>query len=94
VNSHEINVSGQTFGRHASHLTDGLANTCTMMHLAAAGLGLGTQWVTLHVEDGFKKVLNIPDVMTLHTIILVDYPDVPRKRGVRCPLTDLIHHDR
>src|SRR4051812_41633108 len=34
-----------TFGREQTHLTDGLANTCTLMHLAAASLGLGTQWV-------------------------------------------------
>ena len=29
-----------TFGRDQSHLTDGLANTCTFMHLAAVSLGL------------------------------------------------------
>jgi nitroreductase len=33
-----------TFGRDQSHLTDGLANTCTFMHLAAVSLGLATQW--------------------------------------------------
>jgi nitroreductase len=87
-------LGGQTFGRHASHLTDGLANTCTLIHLAAAALGLGTQWVTLHIEEGFKRVLNIPDVMTVHSIIPVGYPDVPRKKGVRRPLADLIHHER
>src|SRR3990167_9388273 len=38
-----------TFGRDQSHLTDGLANTCTFMHLAAVSLGLATQWVTIHV---------------------------------------------
>ena len=36
-----------TFGRDQSHLTDGLANTCTFMHLAAVSLGLATQLVTI-----------------------------------------------
>jgi len=35
-----------TFGRHASHFTDGLANTCTHMQLAIASLGLGSHWGT------------------------------------------------
>jgi nitroreductase len=43
-----------TFGRDQSHLTDGLANTCTFMHLAAVSLGLATQWVTIHVQEPFK----------------------------------------
>jgi 5,6-dimethylbenzimidazole synthase len=87
-------MGGQTLGRHASHLTDGLASTCMLIHLAAAALGLGTRWVTVHIEDGFKRVLNIPDVMTVHTIIPVGYPDVPRRKGLRRPLADLIHNDR
>lgn len=88
-------MGGHTFGRHQSHLTDGLANTCTLMHLAAAAMGLGSQWVTIQIEDGFKRLLNVPDVMTLHSIIAVGYPDVPpRKEGIRRPFTDLIHYNQ
>jgi len=87
-------MGGHTFGRHQSHLTDGLANTCTLMHLAAATLGLGSQWVTIQIEDGFKRLLNVPDVMTLHSIIAVGYPDVPRREGVRRPLSEIVHHNR
>jgi nitroreductase len=87
-------MGGHTFGRHASHLTDGLANTCMLIHLAAAALGLGTQWVTVHIEDGFKRVLNVPDVLSVYTLIPVGYPDVPRRKGVRRPLAELIHHNR
>jgi hypothetical protein len=87
-------MGGHTFGRHQSHLTDGLAITCILIHLAAAALGLGTQWVTLHIEDGFKRILNVPDVMTIYTIIPVGYPDVPPRKGVRRPLTDIVHHNR
>lgn len=87
-------MGGHTFGRHQSHFTDALANTCTLMHLAAASMGLGTQWVTVHVEEGFKKVLDVPDVMTLYLIIPVGYPDLSPKEGVRRPLAELVHHDR
>jgi len=87
-------MGGHTFGRHQSHLTDGLANTCTLMHLAAASLGLGSQWITIHIEEGFKRLLDVPDVMTLHSIIAVGYPDVPPREGVRRPLDEMVHHDR
>ena len=65
-----------TFGRDQSHLTDGLANTCTFMHLAAVSLGLATQWVTIHVQEPFKKVLGVPDLMMLYLIIPIGYPAV------------------
>jgi nitroreductase len=87
-------MGGHTFGRHQSHLTDGLANSCTLMHLAAAALGLGSQWVTIQIEDGFKRLLHVPDVMILHSIIAVGYPDISPKKGVRRPLGEIVHHDR
>ena len=83
-----------TFGRHQSHLTDGLANTCTLMHLAAASLGLGTQWVTIHIQEPFKRVLGIPDLAMLYLIIPVGYPAVEPMVGVRRELDDLLHYDR
>jgi 5,6-dimethylbenzimidazole synthase len=87
-------MGGHTFGRHQSHLTDGLAVTCILIHLAAAAMGLGTQWVTLHIEDGFKRILNVPDVMSVYTIIPVGYPDVPPRKGIRRPLTDIVHYNQ
>jgi 5,6-dimethylbenzimidazole synthase len=87
-------MGGHTFGRHQSHLTDALANTSILMHLAAASMGLGTQWVTIHVEEGFKKVLGVPDVMTLYLIIPVGYPDVPAKEGVRRSLSEIVHQNK
>ncbi len=86
-------MGGHTLGRHQSHLTDGLANSCTLMHLAAAALGLGSQWVTIHIEDGFKRLLNVPDVMTLHSIIAVGYPDVSPRQGVRRGLNEIVHYN-
>jgi hypothetical protein len=82
-----------TFGRDQSHLTDGLANTCTLMHLAAASLGLATQWVSIHIQEPFKKVLGVPDLMMLYLIIPVGYPAVEPSEGVRRPLEEIVHYD-
>lgn len=82
-----------TFGRHQSHLTDGLANTCLLMHLAAASLGLATQWVTIHLQEPFKRILGVPDLLMLYLIIPVGYPAVEPMRGVRRDLEEMVHHD-
>jgi 5,6-dimethylbenzimidazole synthase len=83
-----------TFGREQTHLTDGLANTCTLMHLAAASLGLGTQWVTIHIQEPFKRILDVPDLLMLYLIIPLGYPAVEPMRGVRRDLNDIVHHER
>ena len=87
-------MGGHTFGRHQSHFSDALSNTCTLMHLAAASMGLGTQWVTIHIEEGFKKVLDVPEVMSLYLIIPIGYPDVSPKEGVRRPLAEIVHANK
>ena len=83
-----------TFGRDQSHLTDGLANTAMLMHLAAGALGLGSQHVTIHIQEPFKRVLGVPDLLTFSLIMPIGYPAVPPKEGVRRPLDDMVHHER
>src|SRR5258708_28982555 len=83
-----------TFGRDQSHLTDGLSNASMLMHLAAAALGLGSQHVTIHIEEPFKRILAVPDLLRLGLIIPPGYPAVPPKEGVRRPLADMVHQDR
>ena len=83
-----------TFGRHQSHLTDALANAATLMHLAAASLGLGSQHVTIHIEEPFKRILGVPDLLRLVLIMPLGYPAVPPKEGVRRPLADMVHEER
>ncbi len=85
---------GHTFGRHQTHLWDGLANASMLMHLAAASLGLGSQHVTIHIEDPFKRILNVPDLLQLVLIMPIGYPAVEPKTGVRRPLEDMVHYDQ
>jgi nitroreductase len=87
-------VSGaSTPGRHQTHLTDALSIAETHIHLAAAALGLATQWVSIHIQDPFKKVLNVPPVLTMHTIIPVGYPEQPLTGSVRRKLADVVHDE-
>jgi nitroreductase len=86
-------MGAHTFGRHQSHLTDGLATACMLMHCAAAALGLGTQWVTIHVEEAFKRALGVPDVLSVYQIIPVGYPDGATKKSGRRRLNEIVHHD-
>src|SRR2546429_45415 len=81
-------------GRWAMSGADGLANTSMMMHLAAAALGLGSQHVTIHIQEPFKRILKVPDLLTFSLIMPIGYPAVPPKEGVRRPLEDMVHAER
>lgn len=83
-----------TFGRQQTHLTDGLSNASMLMHLAAASLGLGSQHVTIHIEDPFKRILGVPDIMSLVLIMPVGYPAVEPMTGSRRELDDIVHEGR
>jgi nitroreductase len=83
-----------TFGRDQSHLTDGLANTQMLMHLAAAALGLGSQHVTIHIQEPFKRILGVPDLLTFSLIMPIGWPAVEAAPGVRRPLEEMVHRER
>jgi len=85
-------MGAHTFGRHQSHLTDALANTCQIIHLAAAALGVRSEWVTIHVEEEFKRILGVPDLLKLHSIIPVGYPNSDSKCG-RVQLDRIVHRE-
>jgi hypothetical protein len=83
-----------TFGRDQSHLTDGLANASFLIHLAIASLGLTSEWVSIHIQEPYKRILGIPDLLMVYLIIPIGHPDVPAREGVRRPLADLVHRER
>ncbi len=87
-------MGAHTFGRDQSHLTDGLANASFLIHMAVASLGLTSEWVTIHIQEPFKKILAVPDLLTLYLIIPIGFPDVGPREGVRRPLEEMVHHDR
>jgi 5,6-dimethylbenzimidazole synthase len=88
-------VSGaSTPGRHQTHLTDGLSNASMIIHLAAAALGLSSQWVSIHIQEPFKQILDVPGLLTLHTIIPVGYPKQPLSGSYRRKLAEMVHEEK
>jgi 5,6-dimethylbenzimidazole synthase len=88
-------VSGaSTPGRHQTHLTDGLSNASMIIHLAAAALGLASQWVSIHIQEPFKQILDVPALLTLHTIIPVGYPKQPLTGSYRRKLPEMVHEEK
>jgi len=74
----------------------GIANTTHNLHLAAAALGLGSQWVsvTRMWESAIRRILGIPDVLEVHSITAVGYPDYEPPTPYRRPLAELMHIDK
>ena len=79
------------------------------MELAAASLGLATAWATIQggpPEEEVKKLLDIPDVLTVDHIVPLGYPDeeseqknqriqpVRERARQRRPLNELVHYGK
>jgi nitroreductase len=80
-------------GRGLTQFTDGLANVCQIVHLAAASLGLASQWVTIHIKEPFKKILNVPEILTLYSVIPVGYPVKKLTGSFRRKVRDMVHFE-
>lgn len=81
-----------------SILESSLANAFLYMHLAAATLGLGAQWVSAvrmwYVQRLVKDLLAIPDQFMVYDMLVLGYPVAePKPRTVR-ELADMVHQDR
>ncbi len=81
-------------GTDATYLKN-VGNATQNLHLAAAALGLGSQWVSVSRIWGqaIKEILGIPDILDVHTLVAVGYPAYEPKPGVRRPLADILHRN-
>ena len=69
------------------------------MALAAAGLGLGSMWVSVFhrlkgVDEKSRELLNIPDHLELFEMMAVGHPDIEPKPKRMWPLDKLTHWDK
>lgn len=73
-----------------------MGNAVTHMHLAAAVLGLGSQWVSLNRiwEESVKEILDIPSALDVHTIVPIGYPAYIPKRAYRRDLGEMVHYEK
>lgn len=80
-------------GRGVTNYEQGLSNAALLIHLAAASLGLASEWVTMHVQEPFKRILNIPAVLNLHSLIPIGYPPQKLSGIYRRKLGDVLHYE-
>jgi len=88
-------ICGEGGANTDSNYLKNMGNTTQNIHLAAAALGLGTQWVSTNRlwGEAIKQILGIPDILDVHTIVAVGYPALPPKYSQRRPLEEIVHHN-
>ncbi|MCL2615464.1 MAG: nitroreductase family protein [Dehalococcoidia bacterium] len=82
-------------GTDATYLKN-IGNATQNIHLAAETLGLATQWVSANRIWGemLKHILEIPDILDVHSLVAVGYPDSQPMTRHRRPLDQIMHHNR
>jgi nitroreductase len=72
-----------------------MANAVHMIHLAAAALGLGAQWVTMDPprSEALKHILGVPPEIVLFNFIPIGYP-AHQPAGHRRGLNELLHYEK
>jgi len=73
-----------------------MANATQLLHMSAASQGLGSMWLSVNRPWGqaLKRLLNIPDVLDVHSIAAVGYPAYEPPPAFRRSLHDIVHYDR
>jgi nitroreductase len=74
-----------------------LASTFLYLHLAAASLGLASQWYSAasrpEAEREIRKIIGIPESLTIYDMMVLGYPDAPPKPKELRSLDGMIHYD-
>ncbi len=73
-----------------------MANATQNIHMAAAALGLGTQWFSMSglLERAFQRILDVPDEISIHTIVPIGYPDYKPPPPYRRELKEIVHYGK
>jgi 5,6-dimethylbenzimidazole synthase len=80
------------------HLVTGLASAGLLIQLAAASLGLGSQYVSdassPYMATMLKAYLGIPDYLKVYELIPIGYPAKPVSVPPRRSLAEIVHYER
>lgn len=73
-----------------------IANATMMIHLAAASLGLGSQWVsTTPIWEGeLKALLGVPEWYTISQIVPIGYADYTPIPSYRREVGEMLHYEK
>ena len=67
------------------------------MHLAAAALGLASQWYSAasgpEAEREIKRIIGIPEPLKIYDLMVVGYAEQPPIAKEVRELSDMIHYD-
>ena len=91
-----LQASTITLRYYEEHTFDhNMANAVQMMHLAAAALGLGSQWVSLDPPKKvlMKQILGVPPEIKLFSLVPIGYPD-QQPAAFRRELSEMVHYEK
>jgi nitroreductase len=81
-----------------SHFITGLANTTLLIHLAAASLGLASQYVSdansPYMETLLKALLKIPEPLRIYHLVPIGYAKGNFATPPRRELEEIVHYER
>lgn len=83
-------------GAPMAHFLKNMANATQILNLAAAALGLGSQWVSVNtvVEPRLKAMLDVPDELAIHTIVPIGYPAYEPSTAYRREVSEIVHYEK
>jgi 5,6-dimethylbenzimidazole synthase len=74
-----------------------LANAFLYLHLAAAALGLASQWYTAasrpEAERAIKEIIGIPEALTIYDMMVVGYAASPPGPKIVRDIDEMVHYD-
>ena len=73
-----------------------MGNAAQIVHLAAAALGLGSQWrsVNPYWEGRLKALLNIPDEFRVYTVVPIGFPAYKPAPSYRREISEIMHSEK
>lgn len=82
-------------GTDATFLKD-MANPCQIMHLAATAAGLASHWLSIErdLEQRFKAILDVPEVLEIHSMVVLGYPAFEAPPAYRRELKEIVHYEK
>ena len=83
-------------GGPMAHFLKNMANATQILNLAAAALGLGSEWVSVNTttEHRLKVLLDVPEELTIPTIVPIGYPAYEPPPPYRRDLKEIIHFEK
>lgn len=91
-----VNFLTDSDGGFGAVFIKNMANATHNLHLAAAALGLGSQWFTLNMPMSvhLRKLLDVPDEIDMHTLVNIGYPAYTPAPAYRRELKEIVHYNK